>query len=105
MRNQVTEGLQHELHINFYFSDYNLSFSHCLVLTITTLKGLLSSVFRPQMPSKCMVIALILIYDISSALLEPKIAMKVTLDPKYVKFSQYEHTYSAPLSKNRVTVN
>ena len=35
------------------------------------------------MPSKCMVIALILIYyDIYSALLEPKIAMKVVLDPK-----------------------
>ena len=34
------------------------------------------------MPSKCMVIALILIYDISSALLEPTIAMKVILDPK-----------------------
>ena len=34
------------------------------------------------MPSKCMIIALILIYDISSALLEPKIAMKVILDPK-----------------------
>ena len=46
------------------------------------LKGYLSSVFRLQMPSKCMVIALILIYDISSALLEPKIAMKVILDPK-----------------------
>ena len=41
----------------------------------------MSSVFRPQMPSKCMVIALILIYDIYSALLEP-IAMKVILDPK-----------------------
>ena len=34
------------------------------------------------MPSKSMVIALILIYDISSALLETKIAMKVILDPK-----------------------
>ena len=34
------------------------------------------------MPSKCMVIALILIYDISSALIGPKIAMKVTLDAK-----------------------
>ena len=34
------------------------------------------------MPSKCMVIAVILIYDISSALLEPKISMKVILDPK-----------------------
>ena len=34
------------------------------------------------MPSKCMVIALILIYDIYSALLEPKIAMKVILDRK-----------------------
>ena len=29
-----------------------------------------------------MVIALIVIYDISSALLEPKFAMKVILDPK-----------------------
>ena len=34
------------------------------------------------MSSKCMVIALILIYDIYSALLEPEIAMKVILDPK-----------------------
>ena len=45
-------------------------------------KGIVELVFRSQMPSKCMVIALILIYDISSALLEPKIAMKVILDPK-----------------------
>ena len=34
------------------------------------------------MPLKCMVIALILIYDIYSALSEPKIVMKVILDPK-----------------------
>ena len=34
------------------------------------------------MPSKCMAIAITFIYDISSALLEPKIAMKVILDPK-----------------------
>ena len=34
------------------------------------------------MPSKCMVIALNLIYDMYSALLETKIAMKVILDPK-----------------------
>ena len=33
-----------------------------------------------------MVIALILYYDISSALLEPKIAMKVSLDPKMCEF-------------------
>ena len=33
------------------------------------------------MPSKCMFIALIFIYDISSALLRPTIAMKVILDP------------------------
>ena len=33
------------------------------------------------MPSKCKAIALILFYDIYSALLEPKIAMKVILDP------------------------
>ena len=38
------------------------------------------------MPSKCMVIALIHIYDISSALLEPKIDMKVILDPKMSEF-------------------
>ena len=46
----------------------------------------LSSCLRPQMPSKSMVIALILIYDISSALLEPKIAMEVILDPKKCEF-------------------
>ena len=34
------------------------------------------------MPSRCMVIALILIYDIYSALLEPKVAMKVILGPQ-----------------------
>ena len=34
------------------------------------------------MPSNCMVIAFIPIYDISSALLEPKNPMKVILDPK-----------------------
>ena len=38
------------------------------------------------MPSKCMVIALILIYDISSALLGPKIAKKIILDPKMCEF-------------------
>ena len=36
------------------------------------------------MPSKCMVFALILIYDIPSALLEPKIAMKVIFRPQNV---------------------
>ena len=34
------------------------------------------------MPSNCMVIALILIYDISSDFLGPKIAMKVILNPQ-----------------------
>ena len=34
------------------------------------------------MSLECMVIALILMYDISSALLGPKIAMKLILDPK-----------------------
>ena len=34
------------------------------------------------MPSKYMVIALILIYDIAGALLRPEIAMKISIDPK-----------------------
>ena len=38
------------------------------------------------MPSKCMVIAPIFIYDISSALLEPQVAMKEILDPKMCEF-------------------
>ena len=46
-----------------------------------------------------MVIALILIYDISSALLEPPCYERVILDPKMCEFSQYDHTNSAPLSK------
>ena len=47
------------------------------------LKGYLSSCFGPQMPSKCVVIGYCsyFIYDISSALFGPKIAMKVNLDP------------------------
>ena len=52
------------------------------------------------MPSRYMVIALILIYDISGALLGPTIAMKVLfLPPKCVNFSQYDYTNLAPLSK------
>ena len=51
------------------------------------------------MLSKCMVIAVILSYDIFSALLEPKVAMKVILDPKMCELSQYDHTNSASLSK------
>ena len=50
------------------------------------------------MPSKCMVIALILIYDISSALLELKIAMKVILaDPKMCEIRSYQ--FSSTLKK------
>ena len=45
-----------------------------------------------------MVIALILIYDISSALLGPKIAMKVILDAK-------NYTIQLHFKKNTVTVN
>ena len=48
-----------------------------------SLKGIVEfCLFRPQMPSKCMIIALILIFDISSAILGPKIAKKVILDPQ-----------------------
>ena len=51
------------------------------------------------MPSWCMVIALILIYDISSALLAAKIAMKVILDPQNVSnFANTDHSNSALLS-------
>ena len=57
------------------------------------------------MPSKCMVIALILICDIFSAhlaYLGPKIAMKVILDPLMCKkktvLIKSNHTNSAPLS-------
>ena len=58
------------------------------------------------MPSKCMVNALILIYDISSAFLGPKIAMNVILDPKMceilpIRSYQFSFTYK----KNMVTVN
>ena len=65
--------------------DYNnnnkIRFLH--IAHITLFKGIvLSSVFKKRMPLKCMIIALILIYYISSVLLEPKIAMKVILDPK-----------------------
>ena len=45
------------------------------------IKGIIKFCFRLQMLSKCMVIALILIYDISSVPLWPKIAMKVILEP------------------------
>ena len=52
------------------------------------------------MPSKCMVISLNLIYDISSALLEPKIAMKVILDPKMCRnLANTIIPNSAPFSK------
>ena len=45
-------------------------------------KGIVEFSFQTENAFECMVIALILIYVISSALLEPKIAMKVILDPK-----------------------
>ena len=48
-----------------------------------------------------MVIALILIYDISSALLESRIAMKVILDHEMREISiEYDHSNSALISTN-----
>ena len=44
----------------------------------------MSSCLTPQMPSKCIVVALILIYDIFSALLGPKIGYKGNFRPTNV---------------------
>ena len=47
-----------------------------------TLKGIVEFLFQTANAFKVHGYALIIIYDISSALLGPKIAMKVILDPK-----------------------
>ena len=59
------------------------------------------------MPSKCMVIALSLVYGISSALLGPNIATERTFRPQNMrKSSQFDHTNSSSTVKvNMVTVN
>ena len=66
----------------------------------------MSSVIRPQMPSKCTVIALFLIYDIYSALVEPTIARKVILDPQNVyNLAKTIIPIQLHFQKNTVTVN
>ena len=71
----------------------------------TGIKGIVEFCFL-QMPSKCMLIALILIYDISSALFGPKIAIKVMLDPKMWKhLANTIIPIQLHFQKNTMTVN
>ena len=58
----------------------NISISVRIVITV--LKGIVEFLFQTTNAFRVHVIALILICDVSSALLGPKIAMKVILDPK-----------------------